>query len=181
MIRQMWHAECGRIWWCWKTPIPSKTVALNLGDAALAGFPRFYMDADISINAEAIARIAEGLKKPGILAASPRVEHDLSKCSWAVRAFYAIDSRMPSSHIAIGSSGVYALSEEGRRRFREFPAIVADDTFVRWHFRPEECVVVDEAVSVVTPPRRVAALIKIKTRSHYGNYELAAKFSGLGA
>jgi hypothetical protein len=112
---------------------------------------------------------------------SPVVRHDLSHSSWGVRAFYEIDRRLPSGSETIGGSGVYALSEEGRRRFQSFPMITADDAFVRRQFAPHERALVADAVSIVTPPESLGSLIKIKTRSHYGNYELAEKFPNLMA
>ena len=79
----------------------------------------------------------------------------------------------------IGGTGVYALSQAGRERFGAFPAIIADDGFVRLHFRPQERRIVLGAVSIVTPPRRLSELIRIKTRSHLGKYELADRFPEL--
>ena len=44
--------------------------------------------------------------------------------------------------------GVYALSEEGRRRFDEFPEVIADDGYVRMLFSGTERIRVDDAPSV---------------------------------
>jgi hypothetical protein len=71
---------------------------------------------------------------------------------------------------------VYALSEAGRKRFDRFPRITADDGFVRLCFAPQERLSVDGAYSIVSPPRDLSGLIKIKTRSHFGNSELATCF-----
>jgi glycosyltransferase involved in cell wall biosynthesis len=158
-----------------ETQIGSKANALNLGDQVATAFPRVYIDADVRFDAASIRALVEPLQDGKYLAASPRVEHDLTEASWFVRAFYEIDRRLPSSKETIGGSGVYALSKEGRRRFQAFPMIIADDAFVRRHFKPEERIVVKEAVSIVTPPTTLRGLVKIKTRSHYGNYEIAAK------
>jgi hypothetical protein len=86
---------------------------------------------------------------------------------------------MPSHRGGIGGSGVYALSEAGRRRFGRFPPVTADDAFVRRHFALGERVLVESARSVVTPPRTLAGLIAIKTRSHFGNMELSRRFPQL--
>jgi hypothetical protein len=83
---------------------------------------------------------------------------------------------LPSSEETIGGSGVYALSPAGRARFKDFPLITADDAFVRRQFRPDERTVVREATAIVTPPTNVWDLVKIKTRSHYGNLELDALY-----
>jgi glycosyltransferase involved in cell wall biosynthesis len=46
-----------------ETSIASKTAALNLGDARVAGFPRFYVDADVVVSADAVRRIAAVLER----------------------------------------------------------------------------------------------------------------------
>ena len=106
-----------------ETNEPSKVNALNLGDRAAHGFPRFYVDADVVLTLESIREIADWLAKGTTLAAAPTIRLDLSRCSWPVRAFYEIDCRMPSHLDGIGGSGVYALTEAGRKRFAEFPKL----------------------------------------------------------
>ena len=66
------------------------------------------------------------------------MEFDLTDRPWAVRAFYEVWSKLPYCRSGMIGSGVYALSEEGRRRFGRFPDITADDAFVRLHFKPAE-------------------------------------------
>lgn len=158
------------------TEVPSKVNALNLGDAAAKSFPRVYVDADVILDAAAIQRISEALSKPGVLLAAPRRELDFGNASRWVRWFYDIDNRMPSSQVLVGGSGVYAMNEAGRGRFGAFPNVIADDGFVNRQFKPSERVRVDEAVSRLSPPRRLRDLVKIKTRSHLGNMQLAERY-----
>jgi len=158
---------------------PSKIAALNAGDAAARGFPRFYLDADIDLTADAVRRVAAALDRGECLAASPRARMDLAGCSWAVRAFYRVWERLPSHGQGMAGAGVYALSEAGRARFGAFPSIIADDGYIRLLFGPGERRAVSGAESRVTPPRRLSGLIKIKTRSHLGNMELAERFPEL--
>lgn len=162
-----------------ETPVGSKPHALNLGDEAARAFPRVYADADVSLTSGSLRLIVEHLRAGKSLAAAPRVRWDLTGASWAVRAFYAIDGRLPSSKEGIGGTGVYALSEAGRRRFGAFPLITADDAYVRRQFTAAERATVEGAYSVVTPPRNLAGVIAIKTRSHYGNYEIASLYPHL--
>jgi hypothetical protein len=162
-----------------ETDVASKVNALNLGDREAVGFPRAYIDGDVVVTAESLWRMVEQLRSGRGLATAPFVRWDLGEASAAVRAFYAIDGRLPSSREGIGGTGVYVLSEEGRRRFGEFPAITGDDTFVRGHFSPDERRPTEGAFSVVTPPRTLAGVITIKTRSHYGNYEIAPRLASL--
>ena len=159
-----------------ETDIASKAHALNLGDEAAHGFPRIFADADVVISVDAVRRLAGRLERGDVLAVAPTPNFDLVGCSWPVRAFYDIRSRLPSAREGIGGSGVYALSEAGRRRFREFPMLIADDGYVRIQFQPEERETVHSASSTVFPPRTIKDLIATKTRAHYGSFELASLF-----
>jgi glycosyltransferase involved in cell wall biosynthesis len=161
-----------------ETPKAGKSHALNLGDAAARSFPRIYIDADIVIAPTDVSALAKRLDD-GALAVAPLPRFDFSGCSWAVRAFYAIRARMPSAREGFGGSGVYALSEKGRSRFREFPCVVADDGFIRIQFAPAERETLPDVNSLVFPPRRIGDLINTRTRAYYGNFELAALYPEL--
>jgi glycosyltransferase involved in cell wall biosynthesis len=164
-----------------ETPVPSKTNALNLGDAAARGFPRFYVDADVVLPITSVRRIAASLADPATPAAAPAMSVDLSGSSWPVRAFYAVWTRLPYVHEGMIGVGVYALSEAGRRRFDRFPDIIADDGFVRLYFVASERARVDAAPVRVVAPARLSDLIKVKARSRLGLRELALKFPDLVA
>lgn len=155
-----------------ETAQAGKANALNVGDAAATGFPRIYIDADVVLPLEAARALVARLAKGDMVAVAPRAQLALGASTWAVRAFYDVDRRLPSYHVGIGGSGVYALSAAGRARFGAFPEITGDDAFIRRLFKPEERMSVDGAYSVVTPPRNLAGLVAIKTRSHFGNYEI---------
>ena len=120
-----------------ETPRASKTAALNLGDALVSGFPRFYVDADVALPLASVRRIAARLVEGDALAASPVMDVDLRGSSLAVRAYYRIWMRLPYVREGMIGVGVYALSEEGRRRFEEFPEVIADDGYVRMLFSAE--------------------------------------------
>jgi hypothetical protein len=155
-----------------ETDVASKVHALNLGDQAAGGFPRFYVDADVVLPLEAVRRMAARLQEQRVLAVAPRFRMELGGCSWAVRAFYDINGRLPSSGEGIGGSGVYGLSEAGRRRFERFPELTADDGFIRLQFTPAERETLHECHSSVHAPKTLRELITIKTRSHYGTMQL---------
>ncbi len=155
------------------TEIASKTHAMNLGDQAAYGFPRIYVDADVVITVEAIRTLVRRLERGDVLLVAPTPTFDLTGCSWLVRACYDIRSLLPSAREGIGGSGVYALSAAGRARFQEFPALTADDGFVRVQFQSEARETLRSAQSTVFPPRGIKHLIATKTRSHFGSFELA--------
>ena len=157
----------------------SKTAAINAAERVATGFPRLYIDADVVLPLSGVRAVAATLQN-GHLLASPVADTDLSASSPAVRAFYDIWLRLPYNRVMVGT-GVYALSEKGRARFGEFPPIIADDGYVRSRFTPEERVAVPEATVRVVAPRTLRDLVRVKTRSRLGRYELAQKHPLPGA
>ena len=143
-----------------ETPVASKTSALNLGDTEVIGFPRFYVDADVTLPLTSIRRIAARLEG-GALAASPVMTVDLRGAGAAVRAYYRIWMRLPYVREGLIGVGVYALSEEGRGRFEAFPDVIADDGYVRMLFADGERVRVDGAPVRVRAPESV-----VRPRAH---------------
>lgn len=164
---------------CVEVETPSKTHALNVGDSRAHCFPRIYMDADIRMVHTDLLALAGALGDGKKLAVSPRMQMDLSRSSWAVRAYYEIWSQLPYCQEGLIGAGTYALSEAGRARFGEFPDIIADDGYVRLQFTSEERGAVEGVFSIVTAPSHLAGLIKIKTRSRLGEYQLKALFPEL--
>lgn len=164
---------------CIETKVGSKTNALNLGDAAANYYPRIYLDADIKVSADAIYAMANTLNNEKIFATSLEPKMDFSGTSLFVKAYYDIWLQLPYCKSGMIGSGVYALSEKGRMRFTEFPNIIADDGFVRCLFNEQERIVTQGFYAIVTAPKNLASLLKIKTRSRLGRYELKAKFPHL--
>jgi glycosyltransferase involved in cell wall biosynthesis len=164
---------------CIKTEIASKANALNLGDAAANSFPRFYQDADVVLSLDAVRLVAQVLRSGRFLAAAPRMHIDLRKASWPVRAYYEVWQQLPYVREGMIGVGIYALSREGRNRFLKFPEIIADDGYIRALFQTNERTSVDSCHSLVRAPASLAGLLKIKTRSRLGRYELKMKFPEL--
>ncbi|WP_407119856.1 glycosyltransferase family 2 protein [Bradyrhizobium sp. STM 3561] len=162
-----------------ETDIAGKTHALNFGDRISGAFPRIYADADIVITVDGIRALAKRLEQGDVLVVAPTADINLTGCSWLVRKYYEIRSRLPSSQEGIGGSGVYALSEAGRGRFGQFPDIIADDTYVRLQFRPEERETLPSVRSTVFPPRTVLQLIAVRSRVYSGAFELGRRFPEL--
>jgi glycosyltransferase involved in cell wall biosynthesis len=148
----------------------SKTAALNAGDALSTCFPRFYVDADVTITADDVILAAQAFKD-GVHAVSPTMVPQLDGRPWIVRAFYSTWLQLPYCGSLIGS-GVFGLDLEGRSRFDQFPPVIADDLFARLHTRPEERAIADEAIFELETPKTVSSLIKVKTRAHLGWLQL---------
>ena len=137
------------------------------------------MDADIQLTEGSLDKIVNCLKEGKYLAVSPIPKMDLSKSSWAVKAYYNIWLSLPYCRNGMMGAGVYALSEEGRKRFNLFPDVIADDGYVRALFSEEERGSVKDAFANVTAPKNLYWLLKIKVRSRLGQMELAQKFPEL--
>ena len=146
-----------------ETDVASKIHALNTGEQISSGFPRIYVDADVVITLDAVRALAKRLDAGEVLAVAPIPNINLTGCSRAVRLYFGIRSRLPSSHQGFGGSGVYALSETGRARFAQFPDVIADDTYVRLQFKPEERETLNGVYSTVFPARTIRRLIAVRT------------------
>ncbi|GIH22370.1 hypothetical protein Aph01nite_06800 [Acrocarpospora phusangensis] len=149
------------------TPVPSKREALRLGDEAAAGFPRMYVDADVELGAADVRALAAALDA-GSLAAAPERELPMTGRPWVVRRYYALWSRLPHVRDGLFGRGVIAVSEEGNRRLRELPQVMADDLAASHAFSAAERTVVRHAFARIQPPRTVADLLKRRVRAATG-------------
>lgn len=159
-----------------ETDEASKIAALNLGDQAARGFPRCYIDADVEVTLDAVRQVAGVIERGEALAAAPAMRVDLSESSWLVRAYYHVWLSRPFHADGMLGGGFYAVGEEGRARFDAFPRIIADDEFVRSLFTVDERATPDDCTFTIRAPRTVFGLIKVKSRSRLGLYELRRRF-----
>lgn len=157
-------------------PDTSKTAALNAADAVASGYPRLYVDADVVLPLTSVRMLSAALSSEGARFACPVACTDTTKSSAAVRAFYAIWLRLPYNRVGVGT-GVYALSQKGRAVFESFPPIIADDAYVRSRFAPHERIAIQEAPVTVYAPRTFSDLLRVKTRSRLGGYQLRELYS----
>ncbi|MCK5830863.1 MAG: glycosyltransferase [Methylococcales bacterium] len=164
---------------CIDTDIASKTNAINEGEKIANSYPRIYLDADIILNINSIEAIIKLFSNKNCLAGSVEAKMDFSNSSFFVKAFYDIWLSLPYCKAGMIGSGIYALSEKGRSRFGEFPDIIADDGYVRCLFNENERMITKGNFSLVTAPYDLFSLIKIKTRSRLGRYQLKDKFPNL--
>jgi glycosyltransferase involved in cell wall biosynthesis len=160
-------------------PAPGKVAALNAGDELAGGYPRVYLDADIVLTAAGLRALRDALAAAAaagtpVLAAAPRREVDASRSPLLVRAYYAINSRLPAFEGTLFGRGVIALSEAGRARFGTFPDVVADDLFLDSLFGQEEKMQVDSVSARVMAPRSARDLLRRLVRVRRGNASLRA-------
>lgn len=149
-----------------------KAGALNAADLVATGFPRLYLDADIVLPEDAVAQVLRGFRSSsGILAVAPRRRMNTVGRPLPVRAYYAINDRLPAFSGSLFGRGLIALSEGGRSRFDRFPPMIADDLFVDSLFAEGEKSAAELEV-IVEAPRRTRDLVARLVRVRRGNSQM---------
>ncbi|HBY01620.1 MAG TPA: glycosyl transferase [Rikenellaceae bacterium] len=161
---------------CIETKIASKTRALQIGDFQASFWPRVYIDADVEITAEHIYALVKEQRERHLAVITPFVENNLKMSSFPVRAFYNIWSSLEYYKEGMIGSGIYSLSEYGRSQFYEWPDLISDDGYIRALFGLNERGVCKKSCVIIHAPKTFAELIKTKTRSRLGRYQLQQKF-----
>lgn len=159
---------------------PGKAGALNAGDRATSGFPRIYLDADIVVPPGGVAAVLDRMRTtPRALAVVPRRRLVTTGRPWPVRAYFAINERLPAFRSGLFGRGMIALSEEGRGRFGEFPALIADDLFIDSQFSDDEKAEASGVEVAVETPFSTGDLLRRLVRVRRGNAQLrSASASG---
>ncbi|WP_328414035.1 glycosyltransferase [Micromonospora sp. NBC_00389] len=161
-------------------PEAGKAGALNAGDAVAVGFPRVYLDADVVLSPGALGALVTALSGPvdggsdPPLAVVPGRTLDVAGRPTPVRAYYAINSRLPAFRHSLFGRGVIALSAAGRARFDTFPVMTADDLFLDALFASDEKREIDGATSHLATPRRTSDLVRRLVRVRAGNAAMRA-------
>jgi glycosyltransferase involved in cell wall biosynthesis len=107
----------------------SKTAALNLGDELLELFPRAYMDADVALGPNSLVQVCQALANEQPRLASPALRFVTSDPSRTRRIANFLQSTPPFSTDVVGG-GFYAVNKAGRDLWKDFPEVIADDTYV---------------------------------------------------
>jgi cellulose synthase/poly-beta-1,6-N-acetylglucosamine synthase-like glycosyltransferase len=157
-----------------ETPVGNKANALNLGDRAARYDLRAYLDADIELSPDTLQKVVDAFKDPAVRMATPRARHVYRGYNPFLAGYYALWRSMPYVRNGAMGGGFYAIDQQLRSRFTEFPPITADDKFARNLAKPGERRVVEGCYATITMPQTFRDLLKVKTRWTYGNLELAA-------
>ena len=158
---------------------PGKPGALNAAELVATTFPRIYLDADIVVPPNGVARLEDALgSSPQVMAVVPRRRVDTSGRPLAVRGYFAINERLPAFKEGVFGRGLIVLTEEGRARFDVFPIMIADDLFVDSLFSEGEKRTVDTVEVVVRPPLRTLDLVRRLERVRRGNAQLRRARAG---
>ncbi|WP_298470056.1 glycosyltransferase [uncultured Erythrobacter sp.] len=159
-------------------PQGSKTKAMNAANAEAKHFPRIYLDADVRCNYASLEALAETLRQPGVMAASPRLEMDLSRANALIRAYYRVWLTQPYVKRDMVGSGCFGISQAGHEAIGDFPLITGDDIWVHSRFREGERRNIAEDANgnpvsfTVSPPRRAIDQIRVETRRRLGVEEV---------
>lgn len=158
-------------------PRRGKCGALNAGDAAAQSDTRVYLDADVTVDPPLLPALLEALEgeAPRYASGSPRVPVPQSAVTRAYARFWA---RLPFVTRGVPGCGLFAVNAAGRGRWGRFPDIIADDTFARLHFAPEERVRVAPRYSwpMAEGFRR---LVRVRRRWNFGVAEVARLYPAL--
>lgn len=159
-------------------PPGSKVIAMNEANRIATVAPRFFLDADVRCSYASLAATAEVLRQPGVMAASPALDMDVSRSDGWVKAFYRVWMTQPYVTDRLVGSGLFGLSAEGLERMGEIPPTFADDTWVRTRFSYEERRNVSEdrdgnrVFFTVSPPRTLRDQITIEARRRIGSEQV---------
>lgn len=155
-------------------PEAGKSAALRAGDSMATRLPRIYLDADIPLSAAEARALARATSQPGVHAATGRRRVVTKGSGLPVRAYYAVNKRLPVFRDGLFGRGVIALSAAGRSRFDEFPEMIADDLFLDSLFEAHEKRHLEDVVTTVTAPRGTLQLIRRLARVRSGNRTMRA-------
>ena len=154
-----------------------KPGALNAGDGAANGTMRAYLDADVIVTPSVMAELARALEidQPRYAGATPRIPPARSALTRAYARFW---QRLPFAQSVAPGFGLFAVNAKGRTRWRDFPALISDDTFVRLQFAAEERV---QVPGLYDWPmiEGFAALTRVRRRQNAGVAEIARLYPGL--
>lgn len=158
-------------------PEPSKSGALRAGDRAAVAFPRVYLDADVEITADGVARLAaavgpgDGGGPGGFAVAAPSRTMPRAGVSLPVRWYYDVWEALPAVRSGLFGRGVLAVSEDGARRIAALPEMMADDLVLSEAFAPAERTVLHDVEVVVHPARTLRDLVRRRARVTTGNVQ----------
>lgn len=153
-------------------PQGGKTGAINAAEAIACHPIRAYVDADIHVSPGLLAALARVLDRPEPAYAGGRLRIRRAQ-SWVSRRYARFWQRLPFMAEGVPGCGVYAVNAAGRARWGAFPAITADDIFVRRHFAPGERHGVADGYSWPIT-EGFADLVRVRRRQNRGLAELAA-------
>jgi len=153
-----------------KLEIASKTEALNAGDDHCSQFPRFYLDADICIDENALATLEAELSKPSLELIAAPILPNSEGGTWAAKEVARIWGALPYLHDAAFQCCI-GVSEAGRARWDRWPKIIADDLFISSQIPEQAKLICPETSTIMPTPKNLRSWIGVRTRWIQGQNE----------
>jgi len=150
--------------------IASKSLAIRHAESLNPGYPRLYLDADISINAEQAEILFQSIDQDKKALFVPSSKTDTQLSDFFVKKYYEAWYSTDFVKQQGFGCGCYLLNEASRQEFELWPELVSDDGFLREIY--SEIIIINKVCVTVSAPKTLRSLLKIKTRSKYGNMEL---------
>jgi glycosyltransferase involved in cell wall biosynthesis len=156
-----------------------KVNALNASETAVIHPLRVYIDADIHVTPPLIAQLASALDRPepAYAGGRPQIRKARSFVSERYARFW---EKLPFMATGVPGCGVYGVNAAGRARWEAFPQVIADDTFVRYHFAAQEMHGVPATYSWPIT-EGFANLVRVRRRQDEGLAEIRARWPDLAA
>lgn len=154
-----------------------KTGALNAADKVAKFGSRAYLDADVRVSKPLLDQVGRTLemRRPAYVSGRVNIVAPNDTVSGLYAAFYR---RVPFMTQGVPGCGFFAVNEAGRRRWRNWPQIISDDTFVRLLFKPGERVQVGASYDWPIP-KGFENLVKVRARQDEGVREVLKMFPQL--
>ncbi len=118
-------------------PEPGKVNALNRADGMAQGDMLVFLDADVRCDADLLVQLRAVLATDMPLYATGRLQVAPAK-TWFTRQYARFWVELPFVKGGAVGAGLFAVNRAGRGRWKAFPDIISDDTFVRLQFAPGE-------------------------------------------
>jgi len=117
--------------------IPGKSNAIRLAEQKAKYRNFLYIDADVTIEDTLLSEILTTLSEASPIYVSGTLAIPTSQ-SWISANYAKIWLALPFVNEGVPGIGLYGVNEAGRKRWGDFPQIIADDRFVRLNFAESE-------------------------------------------
>ena len=156
-----------------------KVRALNAAEEAILYPLRVYIDADIHVTPPLIAQLAEVLDREEATYAGGRPGIRRAQ-NFASERYARFWEKLPFMATGVPGCGVFGVNAAGRARWDAFPQVIADDTFVRYQFAPDE---MHGVPATYTWPitEGFANLVRVRRRQDEGLAEIRTRWPDLAA
>ncbi len=154
-----------------------KLAALNAGDEAATGDILAYLDADVRLTPAVLPQLIAALDvdAPRYGSGTPQLAPARSLIS---AAYGRLWRQLPFVTTGVPGFGLFAMNRVGRARWHAWPEIIADDTFARLNFTPNERIRV--AATYRWPlVEGFRNLVQVRRRQNQGVAQIAALYPQL--